>query len=224
MPELAGDSIRCIRGERCVFDGLSFRLAGGEALVLVGRNGAGKSSLLRILTGLLAPAAGRITWNGTDIGDDGESYRAHVRYVGHADAVKPALSAAENLHTWAVLWGGRTAVPARVRAALAHFGIERLADIPGRWLSAGQRRRVALARLLLAPAPLWLLDEPRTALDADASTLLDQAVERHRAEGGMVVMALHEGARPPGARTLDLGGGRGSASAGTPGGTEGDAC
>lgn len=206
MPELAGDSIGCIRGERCVFEQLSFRLGGGEALVLVGRNGAGKSSLLRILAGLLAPAAGRIAWNGTDISEDAESYRAGVRYVGHADAVKPALSAAENLHTWAVLWGGRAAATARVQAALEHFGIGRLADLPGRWLSAGQRRRVALARLLLAPAPLWLLDEPRTALDADASVLLDQAVARHRAAGGMVVMALHEGARPPGALTLDLGG------------------
>lgn len=206
MPELAGDSIGCIRGERCVFEQLSFRLAGGEALVLVGRNGAGKSSLLRILAGLLMPAAGRITWDGADIIEDTDSYRTRVRYVGHADAVKPALSTAENLHTWAVLWGGRAAAAARARAALAHFGIERLADIPGRWLSAGQRRRVALARLLLAPAPLWLLDEPRTALDADASVLLDQAVERHRAAGGMVVMALHEGARPPAARILDLGG------------------
>ena len=208
MPELAGDSIECIRGERCVFEGLSFRLTGGEALVLVGRNGAGKSSLLRILAGLLPPAAGRITWNETNIIDDIESHRTRIRYVGHADTVKPALSAAENLHTWAVLWGGRTAATARVRTALAHFGVERLAEIPGRWLSAGQRRRVALARLLLAPAPLWLLDEPRTALDAEAGTLLDQAVDRHRAEGGMVVMALHEGARPPGAHTLDLSGTR----------------
>ena len=96
MPELAGDSIECIRGERCVFEGLSFRLTGGEALVLVGRNGAGKSSLLRILAGLLPPAAGRITWNETNIIDDIESHRTRIRYVGHADTVKPALSAAES--------------------------------------------------------------------------------------------------------------------------------
>lgn len=208
MPELVGESIACIRGERQVFDGLTFRLTSGEALVLVGRNGAGKSSLLRILAGLLPPAAGRLCWNGKDIRPDLDSHRARVRFVGHADAVKPALSALENLHTWAVLWGGRHGAEARAREALSRFAIDRLAELPGRWLSAGQRRRLALARLLLAPAPLWLLDEPRTALDVDAAALLDAAVERHRTEGGMVVMALHEGARPPGARTLDVGAAR----------------
>ena len=204
MVGLSVENLVCVRGERTIFSGLSFRLRGGDALVLSGRNGAGKSSLLRVLAGLLPPAGGRIAWEGTDVGRDKDAHRAHVRFVGHADAVKPALSVSENLYPWAVLWGGRAAAAERIASALDHFGISQLGETPGRWLSAGQRRRVALARLLLAPAPLWLLDEPRTALDTDAAARLDSAVERHRKGGGMVVIALHEGARPPGALPLDL--------------------
>ena len=205
MAELSGENVACVRGERSVFAGLSFRLPSGGALVLIGRNGAGKSSLLRILAGFLPAAAGRIAWDGVDIAREPESHRTRVRFIGHADAVKPALSVAENLYPWAVLWGDRGTAAERTGSALALFDIERLADVPGRWLSAGQRRRVALARLLLAPVPVWLLDEPRTSLDSDAAGRLDRAVEQHRAGGGMVVMALHEGARPPGAQLLDLG-------------------
>lgn len=204
MVELSVESLVCVRGERTVFSGLSFRLHGGGALVLTGRNGAGKSSLLRVLAGLLPAAGGRICWEDVDIAREREAHRTRVRFIGHADAVKPALSVAENLYPWAVLWGGRGLAAERIAGALAQFGIPQLLDTPARWLSAGQRRRVALARLLLAPAALWLLDEPRTALDADASARLDRAVERHRAGGGMVVMALHEGARPPGALVFDL--------------------
>jgi heme exporter protein A len=204
LVELSVKNLACVRGERPVFAGLSFRLHGGNALVLTGRNGAGKSSLLRVLAGLLPAAGGRIFWGSVDIAREREAHRTRVRFVGHADAVKPALSVAENLYPYAVLWGGRGIAAKRIGDALAQFDIPQLADTPARWLSAGQRRRVALARLLLAPAALWLLDEPRTALDADASGRLDQAVERHRAGGGMVIMALHEGARPPGALSLDL--------------------
>lgn len=205
MAELSGEDVACRRGERHVFAHLSFFLRSGGALVLIGRNGAGKSSLLRMLAGLLPVADGRIAWDGVDIARADDLHRTRVRFVGHADAVKPALSVVENLHPWAVLWGDRASAMERTRNALAHLDIERLADMPGRWLSAGQRRRVALSRLLLAPAPLWLLDEPRAGLDGDAVQRLDRAVERHRAGGGMVVMALHEGARPPGACLLDLG-------------------
>ncbi len=205
MAELSGDNVACRRGERHVFADVSFSLRSGGALVLIGRNGAGKSSLLRMLAGLLPVADGHIAWDGVDIARDHDLHRTRVRFVGHADAVKPALSVVENLHPWAVLWGGHASARERIREALAHLGIERLAEMPGRWLSAGQRRRVALSRLLLAPAPLWLLDEPRAGLDGDAADRLDRAVERHRADGGMVVMALHEGARPPGACFLDLG-------------------
>jgi len=207
MAEFSGDTLACERGERLVFSGLSFRLAAGDALVLTGANGAGKSSLLRIMAGLLPLAAGRLCWDGCDIARDPDAQRGRVRYVGHADAVKPALSAAENLRTWAVLWGGPGTADERVDRALDAFGIDRLADVPGRYLSAGQRRRLALARLLVAPSAIWLLDEPRTSLDADAVTLLDEAIARHRAAGGLVVVALHGEGRPAAAQVLHLGDG-----------------
>jgi heme exporter protein A len=206
MAELSGTGLVCVRGERTVFADLSFQLTSGGALILAGPNGAGKSSLLRMLAGLLPPAAGTLAWDGAPVSNDPEQHSRRVRYIAHVDAVKTALTVSENLRTWAVLWGGSAGAQQRGEGALAALGIERLADVPGRYLSAGQRRRLALARLLVAPAPLWLLDEPRSGLDADAEARLDRAVERHRAAGGMVVMALHGGPRPAGARTLDLAG------------------
>jgi heme exporter protein A len=206
MAEFSGMDLVCVRGERTVFTDLSFQLTSGGALILAGPNGAGKSSLLRMMAGLLPPAAGVLAWDGAAVTDDAEGHSRRVRYVAHADAVKSALTVAENLRTWAVLWGGPANAEERGGKALAAFGIDRLADVPGRYLSAGQKRRLALARLLVAPASLWLLDEPRTGLDSDAERRLDRAAETHRAAGGMVVMALHGGDRPPGARTLDLAG------------------
>ena len=204
MPEFAGEGLACVRGERSVFAGLSFRLTDGGALILAGPNGAGKSSLLRMMAGLLPPRDGALIWNGLPIADDQEAHRRRVRYIAHADAVKLALTVAENLRLWAVLWGDAGAAEEREATALTHLGIERLADLPGRYLSAGQRRRLALARLLVAPALLWLLDEPRAGLDADGERRLDWAIRRHRESGGMVVMALHGGVCPEGARRLDL--------------------
>jgi heme exporter protein A len=198
-----GDGLVCVRGERTVFTGLSFRLTSGSALVLVGPNGAGKSSLLRLMAGLLPCAAGVLAWNGVKVAQDPDAHRCRVRYVGHLDAVKPALTVFENLDVWSRLWGASSSSDA-VSSALAELGIDQLADVPGRFLSAGQRRRLALARLLVGPAPLWLLDEPRTALDADATARLDRLVARHRHGGGMVVMALHGGTRPEGAEVLDV--------------------
>jgi heme exporter protein A len=206
MAEFSGEDLVCVRGERTVFVGVSFRLASGGALVLAGPNGAGKSSLLRMMAGLLPPANGLLAWEGDAIADDAEAHRRRVRYIAHAEAVKPALTVAENLLAWSVLWGGLAGAENRAVAALDAFGIGRLADLPGRYLSAGQKRRLALARLLLAPAPLWLLDEPRAGLDADAERRLEHAIRRHRQGGGMVVMALHGGERPEDARTLDLAG------------------
>jgi heme exporter protein A len=204
MAEFSGETLVCVRGERTVFVGVSFRLASGGALVLAGPNGSGKSSLLRMMAGLLPPADGLLTWEGAPVGDDPEAHRRRVRYIAHAEAVKPALTVAENLLAWSVLWGGSAGAENRTVAALEAFGIDRLADLPARYLSAGQKRRLALARLLVAPGSLWLLDEPRTGLDADAERRLDHAVRRHREGGGMVVMALHGGERPGDARTLDL--------------------
>ncbi len=192
--------VACIRGERPVFSGVSFSLEPGGALALVGANGAGKSSLLRILAGLLGRAGGTLRWDGAPLDDDWPAHRSRLHYIGHLDAVKPTLTATETLDGWAHLRG-------RARAdagALAALGIEDLADVPGRYLSAGQRRRLALARLLATPAPLWLLDEPTVTLDAEAAARVAAMIDRHRAAGGMAVVATHGELALEGARRLDL--------------------
>jgi heme exporter protein A len=202
--EFVGQKLVCVRGGRVVFAGLGFGVDAGGALVLAGPNGSGKSSLLRLMAGLARPAAGVLAWGGVDVAEDPATHRARVHYVGHLDAVKPALTVAENLGFWAALRGGSVGAGGRTRAALEAFGIPHLADVPGRYLSAGQRRRLNLARILAAPAPLWLLDEPKTALDTDAAGRVDAAVASHRAEGGMVVMSTHGGSLPEGAAIVDL--------------------
>ena len=191
----------CIRGERPVFSGVSFRLERGGALALVGPNGSGKSSLLRILCGLLRPAGGTLTWEGAPVDEDWPAHRSRLHYVGHLDAVKPTLSVAENLESWARFRGAARAAP----GALEALGIEDLADVPGRYLSAGQRRRLALARVVATPAPLWLLDEPTVTLDADSAGRVDNMIAAHRADGGMVVVATHGEIALEGAQPLDLG-------------------
>ena len=191
----------CIRGERPVFSGVSFRLERGGALALVGPNGAGKSSLLRILAGLLQPAGGTLEWEGAPVDEDRAAHRGRLHYVGHLDAVKPALTAAENLDGWARFRGAARAAP----DALAALGIADLADVPGRYLSAGQKRRLALARVLATPAPLWLLDEPTVTLDTDAAARVDAMIAAHRAGGGMAIVATHGEVALDGARRLDLG-------------------
>ena len=204
MTDFVGRQLLCARGGRTVFADLDFRIAAGGALVLAGPNGSGKSSLLRLMAGLARPAAGVLAWGGNDVAEDPATHRARVHYVGHLDAVKPALTVAENLGFWAALCGGSDGAEARTRAALDAFGIAQLGDVPGRYLSAGQRRRLNLARILAASAPLWLLDEPKTALDTDAAERVDAAIASHRAEGGMVVMSMHGGSLPEGAVVLDL--------------------
>lgn len=206
MSKFSGQDIHCFRGERTVFAGLDFALAPGGALVLRGANGSGKSSLLRLMAGLARPRGGVIQWDGAAIAEDPEAHFGRLHYVGHADPVKAVLTVAENLAFWASLRtrnGGGAAGAAG--AALDGLGIGHLAGVPGRFLSAGQKRRVNLARLLTAPAALWLLDEPATALDAAATASLDDAMARHRSEGGMVVLASHSEAALEGARELDLG-------------------
>jgi len=200
LTEFTGQDIHCFRGERTVFAGLDFALLAGGALVLRGPNGSGKSSLLRLMAGLARPQSGVIQWNGAAIAEDPEAHFGRLHYVGHADPVKAVLTVAENLAFWASL---RTKNGSG--AALDGLGIGHLAGVPGRFLSAGQKRRVNLARLLTAPAELWLLDEPATALDAPAVASLDDAMARHRSEGGMVILASHAEAALEGARELDLG-------------------
>jgi heme exporter protein A len=199
--DLIGENLACRRGERFVFAAVDCRIAAGDALVLSGPNGSGKSSLLRLLATLLAPASGRLLWGGTPVEDDPAGYRASIHYVGHLDGVKPALSPREMLGFWAALRG--VSHPA-VDAALAAFGIEPIADWPCRWLSAGQRRRVGLARLIAAPAPVWLLDEPGAALDDDGEARLAAAIASHRAVGGRVAVATHQALAIPGATRLAL--------------------
>jgi heme exporter protein A len=199
--ELVAESLACRRGERLVFTGLECRLPAGGALVLSGSNGSGKSSLLRLFATLLAPAAGRLLWGGVPVLRDAASYRARIHYVGHQDATKPALSPREMLGFWAALRG--TAMP-EIEPALAAFALGAVADRPCRWLSAGQRRRLALARLVATPAPIWLLDEPNAALDEDGAARLQTLIAEHRAAGGRVAIATHQPLRLEGAAVLVL--------------------
>ena len=191
-----------MRGERLVFAGVSFAVAGGEALVLRGANGSGKSTLLRLIAGLLRRSAGSLTWRGVETTEDPEQWHAALRFVGHLDAVKPLFTVAENLSFWAAIGGGKSD---KLAPALAHFGLATLADVPARFLSAGQRRRLGLARLIAAPAPVWLLDEPTVSLDADSVAALGLAMAEHRAGGGLVIAATHADLGLEAAQTLTLG-------------------
>lgn len=201
MTLFEGRDLTCVRGERQVFAGLGFALAAGGALLLRGPNGSGKSSLLRLMAGLLEPARGSLAWGERPVSDDPEAHRARMRYLGHLDAVKPVLSAAENLAFWATVQGERRA---GVAGALERVGLTRLGDMPARLLSAGQRRRLALARLFLAPADLWLLDEPTVGLDEDSVGRLQAGLADHRRGGGRVAIATHTALDLPGADCLEL--------------------
>jgi heme exporter protein A len=178
--------LRVDRGGRAILNDVGFELHAGEAVVVLGRNGAGKSTLLRALAGLLPKRAGAIAF-GAD-----SSLAEHAHYVGHADGLKGALTALENLDFWARMLGdapkGASLSP---QQALQKIGLARIGDFPVGYLSAGQKRRVALARLFVAPRPIWLLDEPATALDALAQQRLAQAMAEHRAGGGFIVAATH---------------------------------
>jgi heme exporter protein A len=191
---LTTHKLGCIRGEQAVFAGLDLTLNPGRALLLSGPNGSGKSSLLRVLAGLLPPADGRIDWEGVDISDDRDAHRTRVAYVGHSDPLKPSLTVAENLSFWAGLCG----FDPDIEPALVQFSIEKLADVPVRYLSAGQRRRVTLARLALsqnsqAGPTLWLLDEPATGLDAGAVSMLANTILAHLSNEGVAVISTHGG-------------------------------
>lgn len=196
--------LACIRGERFVFSKLRFTLSNGDALALVGPNGAGKSSLLRLLAGLLPASDGKLTWNGAPVGDEPDAHRARLHYLGHLDAVKPALTPLESLAFHAQLRGEMPGATA-LKTALDALGIAGLADLPGRFLSQGQRRRAALARLRATRAPLWLLDEPTLGLDADALVRLADLIDTHRSQGGIVIVATHGGLDLGPHTTLELG-------------------
>jgi heme exporter protein A len=185
MNVLAAEDLAVFRGERLLLRDLSFTVAAGGALVLAGPNGSGKSTLLRLLAGLVRPAAGQVLWDGADALTDPARHGRRVAYVGHQDAVKPGLTVTENLR-FAASVSGRP-----IAAALSALGLEALADLPARILSAGQKRRVALSRLALSSAPLWLLDEPTLGLDTDSIERFGTLLAAHRAGGGIVVAATH---------------------------------
>lgn len=187
-PLLEARDLACRRGGRLVFEAVSLALEPGEAVLVVGANGSGKTSLLRLLAGLAEPAAGRIEWQGRDTASDPAEHAQRVHLVGFADGLKGLLTVAENLALQAALLG---AGADRLAAALVAFDLEPLADRPARSLSAGQRRRLALARLVAVPRPLWLLDEPGVALDRASRDRLEAAIEVHRAGGGIAVVASH---------------------------------
>jgi heme exporter protein A len=203
---LEASNLDCLRGGRTLFRGLSFSLEGGELLRIAGANGSGKTSLLKILCGLLFPDSGEVRWQGTPIRRLREDYSRHLVYLGHAPAVKDDLSAAENLAVACTL-AGRTASPQQAQEALESYGLA--ADgVAIRRLSQGQRRRAALARLLLsADAPLWLLDEPFAALDAAAARFTEELIAGHVAQGGTVVYTTHQEAKIGAAvlRVVELG-------------------
>ena len=184
-----------------VFQNLSFALAPGGAALVLGPNGSGKSSLLRILAGLLKPADGGLFYDGRAVAEDPELHQQRIAYLGHLNAVKAVLSVRENVTTW--LPGG-TAATAAADQALARFGLSALAAQPARLLSAGQRRRLALARLAARGGQIWLLDEPGVGLDRASQESLEAAVAAHRAGGGLVFLASHTAIELPDAVELDL--------------------
>jgi heme exporter protein A len=196
---LFAQGLDCVRGGRTVFASVAFSVAAGEGLCVTGRNGAGKSSLLRQIAGLVRIAQGSITLDG---GDPEMSLAEQAHYLGHLDALKASLSVRENLAFWArYLGGGDTGVA----AGLAALGLDALADLPAAYLSAGQRRRLSIARLVAVPRPLWLLDEPTSALDASAQERVADLMRTHLAGGGIVVAAVHGPIGLDGARELRLG-------------------
>jgi heme exporter protein A len=198
MDVLTAEDVAVFRGERLVFRDFSFAVPASGALVLSGPNGSGKSTLLRLLAGLVRPAAGRILWDGIDAFFDIAAHGRRVAYLGHQDAVKPGLTVTENLRFAAAI-SGRS-----IPVALASLGLEPLADLPARMLSAGQKRRLALSRLLLSTAPLWLLDEPTLGLDTAAIQRFGDLIAAHRTSGGLVVAATHVPLPLPDAAELRL--------------------
>ncbi len=195
---LAASDLACRRGGRDVFAGLSFAVAAGEALTISGRNGAGKSSLLRLIAGLVRIAHGRLAIEG---GDPELTIGEQAHYLGHQDALKPSLSVAENLRFWAGFFG---AGATELGEPLAAVGLDALADLPAAYLSAGQRRRLSIARLLAVKRPIWLLDEPTSTLDVAAQQRLTELMRAHLAAGGLILAATHGALGLDGAQELRL--------------------
>jgi heme exporter protein A len=196
---LSGSDLACFRGGRQVFSGVSFAIEAGEALVVLGPNGVGKSTLLRLVAGLAPRSSGTLALEG---GDTELSIAEQTHYLGHLDALKPSLTVDENLYFWSRFLGGGEGT----QAALAAVGLGGIAGLPAAYLSAGQRRRLSIARLIVIKRPLWLLDEPTTALDAAAQAQLASLMREHLAGGGLILAAAHGPIGLAGPRELRLGG------------------
>jgi heme exporter protein A len=201
---LSGRGVRCVRGGREVFSGLDFEASSGEAVAVTGPNGAGKTSLLRLIAGLLPLADGSIALEG---GEAELTLPEQAHYLGHRDALKPALSVMENLCFWRDFLGGAAfdAAESLATESLAAVGLDHAVRLPAAYLSAGQRRRLSIARLLAVRRPIWLLDEPTSALDAAGQSLFATLMGDHLSRGGLIVAATHT---PLGlaARELRIGG------------------
>jgi heme exporter protein A len=193
--------LACVRGTRPLFSGVDFSIGPGSWAHVRGANGAGKTSLLRLLAGLAQPDAGEVRWNGARVG--GEDFRRALMYLGHRAAVKEDLSALENLR-FAAEMDGVALTEDQGMDALVRFGLGGREDLPVRFLSAGQKRRVLLARTVTRPAPLWILDEPFTALDAKAVEFVSQLVADHVQAGGMAVLTSHQAIPLPPGQVVDL--------------------
>ncbi len=203
MNTLAVSNLKCVRGERLLFDGLGFRLDSGQLLHLRGANGAGKTSLLRLLCGLSRPEAGQILWNATPIDVQAEVFRQDLFYLGHHNALQEALTVDDNLAFYAALAGAEPNA-ADTGSALERMGLRGCQCRLVRHLSQGQKRRVALSRLMLNRASLWVLDEPFVALDQNSITLLAGVIAAHLQGGGMAVLTSHQQVDIPGATVQAL--------------------
>lgn len=204
MNRLEARALTCSRGAARLFRDVSFEAAAGEWVALRGPNGSGKTTLLRCIAGLAHADAGETLWNGIATTRERETFRAHLLYAGHLPGIKDDLSAEENLQS-ALALRGVAAGAGAMQEALATVGLAARRNLPARKLSAGQRRRIGLARLSLDPAPLWMLDEPLTALDDEGQALFARLLARHLAQGGLAVIATHHGLAPSPAREVSLG-------------------